>query len=128
VKCIFRYLSGTHKLWLTYGEMRCTLEGFADANGSMAKDCHMISSYAFLIDGGAISWSSKCQEIISLFTTESKYIAAMHSGKEAIWLCSLLSQVFGPFKDTTVLFSNNQSTITLSYNHQYHAHTKHINM
>jgi hypothetical protein len=128
VKHIFRYLSGTCKLWLMYGETRCMLEGFADANGSMAEDCHVISSYAFLIDGRAVSWSSKCQEIVSLSTTKSEYVAAMHGCKEAIWLRSLLSQVFGPFKDATVLFSDNQSAIALSRNHQYHARTKHIDV
>jgi hypothetical protein len=128
VKRIFRYLSGTRELWLTYGKMKRTLEGFADADGSMAEDRHAISGYAFLIDGGTVSWSSKHQEIISLSTTKSEYVTAMHGGKEAVWLCSLLSQVFGPFKDTTVLFSDNQSAIALSRDHQYHACTKHINV
>ena len=49
---------------------------------------------------------------------------------EALWLHSLISQVFGPFRsDTaTMLFSNNQWAIALSKDHQYHAHTKHINI
>jgi hypothetical protein len=90
VKCIFRYLSGTHELWLMYGETKQTLEGFADADGSMAEDQRAISGYTFLIDGSAVSWSSKRQEIVSLSTTESKYVTAMHGGKEAI-----LSQFVG---------------------------------
>ena len=36
VKRIYRYLAGTHDLWLTYGKTRHTLEGYADADGSMA--------------------------------------------------------------------------------------------
>ena len=59
VKRIFRYLSGTRDLWLTYGEESSPLAGYADANGSMAKDRRAISGYVFLIDGGAVSWSSK---------------------------------------------------------------------
>jgi len=51
VKQIFRYLSGTCDLWLTYSEASSPLEGYADADGSMAKDRHAISGYAFLIDG-----------------------------------------------------------------------------
>ena len=128
VKRIFRYLSGTRELWLTYGETKHTLEGFADADGSMAEDRRAISGYAFLINGGAMSWFSKRQEIVSLSTTESEYVAATHGGKEAIWLRSLLSQVFGLFKDATVLFSDNQSAIALSRDHQYHARTKHIDV
>ena len=59
VKQIFCYLSGTHDLWLTYGETSTPLKGYADADGSMAEDCCTISGYAFLINGGAVLWSSK---------------------------------------------------------------------
>jgi len=59
VKQIFHYLSGMRNLWLTYGKASTPLEGYADADSSMAEDCHAISGYAFLIDGGAVLWSSK---------------------------------------------------------------------
>jgi hypothetical protein len=94
----------------------------------MAEDRRAISGYAFLIDGGAVSWSSKRQEVVSLSTTESEYVAATHGMKEAIWLRSLLSQVFGKFQDATVMFSDNQSAIALTRDHQYHARTKHIDV
>jgi hypothetical protein len=128
VKRIYRYLAGTRNLWLTYGESTRTLKGYADADGSMAEDCHAISGYAFLINGRAILWSSKRQEIISLFTMESEYVTVTHRGKEAVWLRSLLSQVFGPLRNPTTLFSDNQSMIALTRDHQYHACTKHINV
>ena len=35
VKWIYRYLAGTHDLWLTYRETRYVLEGYADADGLM---------------------------------------------------------------------------------------------
>ena len=84
--------------------------------------------YTFLIDGGAVSWSSKCQEIVSLSTTESEYVAATHSMKEALWLHSLLSKVFGHITTPTTLFSDNQAVIALTHDHQYHAHMKHFNI
>ena len=128
VKQIFHFLKGTHNLWLTYGETSAPLEGYADVDGSMAEDCCTISGYAFLIDGSAISWSLKRQEIVSLSTTESKYVTAMHGGKEALWLRSLISEVFGELTSPTTLFSDNQAAIVLTCNHQYHPRTKHINM
>ena len=94
VKWIFQCLAGTCNLWLLYGETRCTLEGYADTDGSMAEDQCAITGYTFLIDGGTVSWSSKRQEIILLSTTESEYIAATHGMKGALWLCSLFSEVF----------------------------------
>jgi hypothetical protein len=128
VKCIYRYLLGTKHLWMTYGEREKALEGYADADGSMAEDRRAVSGYAFLVDGGAVSWSTKCQEIVSLLTTESKYIVAVHAAKEALWLCSLISQLFGNFMEPTTLFSDNQSAIALTKDHQYHARTKHIDV
>ena len=99
-----------------------------DADGSITKDCHAVSGYAFLIDGGAVSWSSKKQELVSLSTTESEYVAATHSIKEALWLCSLLGNVFAPVQGPTMLFSDNQSAIALTKDHQYHPKTKHIDV
>ena len=128
VKRIFRYLAGTRDLWLSYGETRRALEGYADADGSMNEDRRAISGYAFLIDGGAVSWSSKRQEIVSLSTTESEYVAVTHGMKEALWLRSLLSEVFEPITAPTTLFSDNQSAIALTRDHQYHARTKHIDV
>src|SRR5713226_2593598 len=128
IKRIYRYLAGTRDLWLSYGETRRTLEGYTDVDGSMAEDRHAITGYAFLIDGSAVSWSSKWQEIVSLSTTESEYMATTHGMKEAPWLCSLLSKAFGSLTATTTLFSDNQAAIALPQDHQYHMCTKHIDV
>jgi hypothetical protein len=128
VKRVYRYLAGTRDLWLTYGETKRVLEGYADADGSMSEDRRAITGYAFLIDGGAVSWSSKRQELVSLSTTESEYVAATHGMKEAIWLRSLLSEIFEPIEPPTTLFSDNQAAIALTRDHQYHARTKHIDV
>jgi hypothetical protein len=60
--------------------------------------------------------------------TKSEYMAATHVAKEALWLHSLIKQPFGTTLSPTTLFSDNQSAITLSKDHQYHAHTKHIDI
>ena len=72
-KRIFRYLAGTRDICLSYGETRRTLVGYADADGRMAEDRRAITGYAFLIDGGTVSWSSKRQEVVSLSMTEIEY-------------------------------------------------------
>ena len=128
VKRIFRYLKGTRELWLAYGGNEKDLLGYADADGSMAEDRHAISGYAFILHGGAVSWSAKRQEIVSLSTTESEYVAATNAAKEALWLRSLLSQLFATDFEPTTLFSDNQSAIALTKDHQYHARTKHIDI
>jgi hypothetical protein len=128
VKRIYHYLSGTRNLWLSYGKTQQTLEGFADMDGSMAENRRAISGYAFLIDSGAVSWSSKKQELVSLSTTESEYIVATHGMKEVLWLQSLLEDTFAPVQKPTTLFLDNQSTITLTKDHRYHVRTKHIDV
>lgn len=113
---------------LTYGGVENVLTGYADADSSMVEDRHAVSGYAFLIDGEAVSWSSKRQEIILLSTTESEYVAATHATKEALWLRSFIGQLFKPFTEPITLFSDNQSAIVLTQDHQYHARTKHIDI
>lgn len=128
VKRVFRYLAGTKTLRLTYGAVSLDLVGYTDADGSMHEDRKAISGYAFLIDGGAVSWASKRQEIISLSTTESEYVAITHASKEAVWLRSLIGQVFAPFTEPILLNSDNLGAISLTQDHQYHARTKHIDI
>jgi len=78
---------------LTYGSAGEELAGFADANGNIAEDCHATSGYTFTINDGAISWSAKHQEVVTLFTTESKYISAM-CHKLHLAISSLILQQF----------------------------------
>ena len=66
--------------------------------------------------------------VISLSTTESEYVAITHAAKEALWLRSLIGQVFAPFSDPIPLHNDNQSAISLTRDHQYHARTKHIDI
>jgi hypothetical protein len=129
VKRVFRYLKGTRDLGLTFSlDGEGGMIGYGDADGSMQDDRRAISGHAFLINGGAVSWYSKRQEIVSLSTTESEYISATHAAKEALWLRSLIRQVFRPLPDATTVFSDNQSAIALAHDHQFHARTKHIDV
>jgi len=114
VKWIFQYLKGTKELWLSYRGQQKKLKGYADADGSMAEDRWAISGYAFIVNGSTVSWSAKCQEIVSLSMTESEYITATSAAKEALWLRSIISQLFGTPPNTTTLFSDNQSAIGAS--------------
>ena len=128
VKHIYRYLLGTKKLALTFGEDKQGLEGFTDTDGASQEHRHVISGYAYILDGGAVSWVSKKQELVTLSTTEAKYVAAMHTAKEGIWLRRLVEEVFRPLAHPTPLYSDSQSAIALTKDGSYHAHTKHIDI
>ena len=87
-----------------------------------------ISGYVFMVDGGAVSWSSKKQELVTLSTMEAEYVTQTHAAKEAIWLRRLLTELFGPMDGPTTLFSDSKSAIALAQDGHYHAHTKHIDI
>ena len=128
LKHVFRYLKGTKTWKLTYGGEEHGLEGYSDADGSSQEHRHAISGYAFLIDGGAVSWAAKRQEIVALSTTEAEYVATTHAAKEAVWLRRLIGEAFRPLIDPTPLYCDNQSAIALTKDGQYHARTKHIDI
>ena len=78
-----------------------------------------------MVDSDTVLWTSKKQELVTLSTTEPEYVAQTHAAKEAIWLCRLLTELFGPMEGPTTLFSDSKSTIALAQNGHYHAQTKH---
>jgi hypothetical protein len=55
-------------------------------------------------------------------------VAATHAAKEALWLRSFIGELSSPILEPTTLFSDNQSAIVLTKDHQYHACTKHIDI
>jgi hypothetical protein len=99
-----------------------------DTDGTMQEHRHAISGHVFLIDGGAISWSSRKQELVTLSTAEAEYVATMHTAKEALWLQRLIHELFPLLKQPMLLYCDNQSTLKLIHDDNYHARTKHIDM
>jgi hypothetical protein len=128
VKCIFCYLAGTKDLQLMYGGEQHDLIRYTDVDGASQPHRHAISGYAFLIDGGAISWSSRKQELVMLSTAEAKYVTVMHTAKEAIWLCCLIGELFPNSLSPTTLFCDNQAALKLAINDNYCMWTKHIDI
>ena len=128
MKRVFWYLLGTCKLSLVYGGARKDLEGFVDADGATQEHRRAITGFVFLIDGGAVSWSSRKQELVTLSTAESEYVASTQAAKEAIWLRRLMGEVFGPVRTPTTLHNDNQAAIALTKDGSYRARTKHIDV
>ena len=129
-KQVMRYLKSTKEKKLVYGASeRSGLMSFTDADGASQDDRWVISGFTVLIDGGAVSWSSKKQELVTLLTMEAEYMAATHAVKELMWFRCLLGKIFRPLKVPIKLYSDNQSAIALAHSDgQFHACTKHINI
>jgi hypothetical protein len=104
VKHVYQYLLGMRTLQLVYGHSEDSILGYTDADGATQEHRHAISSYAFLLDGGAVSWFSRKQEIVTLSTTEAEYVAATHAAKEAIWLKRPVGKIFHPLDRPSPFF------------------------
>ncbi|GKC00217.1 hypothetical protein Tco_0986353, partial [Tanacetum coccineum] len=87
VKWIFRYLRGTSKLGITFGNGKPMLVGFTDSDMAGNKDnMKSTSGYLMTFAGGAVSWQSRLQKCVALSTTEAEYMAATEACKELLWL------------------------------------------
>jgi hypothetical protein len=93
---------------------------------SDVNDRKSTSGFVFLLAGGAISWSLKKQASVALSSTKAGYITAAHTTKEAIWLRHLLADLSMDFPSPTTLHIDNQSTIAITRNPEFHDRTKHI--
>ncbi|KAL0373536.1 UNVERIFIED_CONTAM: Retrovirus-related Pol polyprotein from transposon TNT 1-94 [Sesamum radiatum] len=88
------YLKGIVSLAIHYGRFLAVLEGYSDASwiakNSGSNGC---SGYVFTLGGGAVSWKSAKQTLITRSTFEAELCALDTTGTEAEWLFGLLSQL-----------------------------------
>jgi hypothetical protein len=76
------YLRGTSDYCITYNSGCELVCGYVTSD--FAGDLHkrrLTSCYVFTFAGGAISWMSKLQNIVSLSTTEAEYVVTSHACK-----------------------------------------------
>ena len=129
VKRIFRYLRGTSDLILCYqgGDLR--LRGYSNADQASDRDERKSTiSYAFLLNGAAISWCNKKQSCITLSTMESEYVACSAAAQEVVflkrffqslWVTSLADEVVKMYCDSL-------AALAYAKDPKYHRKSKHI--
>jgi len=74
-----------------------------------------------------VSWVSRLQKIVALFTTETEYVAATKSCKELIWLKFFMKEL-SKEQVTLSLHNDSHNSIDLANNPVYHNRTKHIDV
>ena len=91
VKWILRYLRGTSKVCLCFGNGKPVLDGFTDADMAGDVDSRKSTSgYLITFAGEAVSWQSRLQKCVALSTTEAEYIAITEACKEVLWMKKFL--------------------------------------
>ena len=132
VKRVFRYLKYTKSANLTYGGKEAinntNINFFSDADWGNNSDQKLISGYVTIIAGGAVAWSSKKQQTVTLSTAEAKYIATTHAAKQVLWHWSLYTELDFKLPTTSTIFTDNQVAISISHHPKFHTHTKHIDI
>ena len=105
------------------------LVGYSDSDwGGNIDDFKSTSGYVFNIGSGAVSWASKKQDVVALSTTEAEYISLSVASCQALWLRNVLHELKCPQEKGTIMFCDNQSSISLSKNPVFHGRSKHINI
>ena len=70
----------------------------------------------------------KKQSVTATSTCDAKYVAAAACTWHATWLCNLLLCLGFPQSGPTSIYCNNQATISLTKDFQFHAKLKHIDI
>ncbi|GMF61359.1 unnamed protein product [Phytophthora fragariaefolia] len=131
LKRVFRYIQGTktHGIEFQAGS-EDGLQGYSDADwAGDIESRRSTSGYAFMMNGGCISLRSKKQRAVALSSTEAAYMALTEATQEAIWLKAFLCEI-GEMetKSAVKIYEDNQDSIALAKNPEFHKRTKHIDI
>ncbi|XP_068321563.1 secreted RxLR effector protein 161-like [Pyrus communis] len=121
-KKVLRYLQRIKGYMLVYGREN-TLEVVGYTDSDLAGDLDERKStggYIFMTNGGAISWKSAKQTIISTSTMEAEFIACFEGMKQAVWLKNFISElkVVDSVHKPLRMFCDNNSTVFFSKNNK----------
>ena len=134
-KRIIAYLKTTPNHGIVYGvpthpeNVHIKPLGYSDSDfAADIEDRKSTSGYAFLLNGGATSWISKKQQTVAKSTTESEYYGLGSAASEAMWYRNIFSEIGLPFKEPSVIYGDNQSSISNANNTGCHSRSKHIDI
>lgn len=128
-KRIVRYLNGTKdfQLHLSNKSLIGELKMFSDANwAENAIDRKSNSGYFCSWNGGAVSWSCRKQDLVTLSSTEAEYVALSEAAKELIWIDRLLRDFKNPRKGVLDMLTDSQSCMKMLEHQKFSNRTKHI--
>nr|GEY21003.1 zinc finger, CCHC-type [Tanacetum cinerariifolium] len=127
IKRVLKYLKKT--MDYRFSGYPSVLEGYTDVSWiSNTEDDSSISSWVFLLGGGAISWASKKQTCITGSIIEYEFVALAAASKEAEWLKNLLHKIPLWVKPMAPISINCNSAATLAkaYSQMYNGKSRHL--
>jgi len=145
VKRLLRYISKTRTHGLHFGlfahDSTPTAHLFSDANWAGDRTTRRSTgAYVCTLSDKrpntthtAVSWSSKQQATVALSSTEAEYMALTQACKEAIWIQRFMEELAAITgqegnKDPITIFADNQGSMALAKNPEFHSRTQHISI
>jgi hypothetical protein len=128
LKRILRYLRGTLDFCLhLYRSSTSELVDYSNVEWTGCPDTHRSTSgYVVFLGDNLISWSSKCQNMVSCSSTEAECRVVANGIAEACWLCQLLMELHSLVSHSTLIYCDNVSVVYLASNPIQHQCMKHI--
>lgn len=136
VKRIYRYISGTKTMGLTYhannDDLKVIIESYGDANWGDKPNSNRRSTtgYVVKINNNAIIWRSVKQSSVALSTAEAEYYALAAVVQEVLWIKQFLTELVSPLFiiPTPIIYSDNAAAISIAKEDRFHEKTKHIDI
>eukprot|EP00253_Pinus_taeda_P024360 PITA_24360 len=127
-KRVLRYVHGTSDYGLLYTRSSDPiLSGYTDSDwAGSVDDRKSTAGYVFSLGSGAVTWTSKKQQAVTLSSTEAEYRGAVKAACEAVWLRRMLVDMHVSQTGPTSLFCDNQGELKLAKNPVFHERTKHV--
>jgi hypothetical protein len=133
LKRLLRYLDSTRFSRITYGSraphIRTTMTAFSDSEWAADTTTrHSHSGETVMLNGGAISWTSKQHDVVALSTTEAEYVALSRASQSAAHFRHLLQDVHHRQIGPTTMYEDNEGTVKLVNIPMASHMTKHIDI
>ncbi|GAX86625.1 hypothetical protein CEUSTIGMA_g14033.t1, partial [Chlamydomonas eustigma] len=125
---ILKYLAATKLMGIEYGGQRDTFVGYSDSDlGGCRDDSRSTTGFAFMLNGGAVSWRSRLQPTIADSSCEAEFMAAAEAIKEALWFKKLLPNLGVIDEDEAVMIMcDNESAEAVLRSPRINEVSKHI--
>ena len=129
IKRIFQYIKKTFHYDLKYEFNQQFYYDYNDVDWENVKnERRFIDDYIFFIDENFVFWMLKRQNDVVLFNCEFEYMTFNETNKKVSWMKRFFMK-FDHFNDQfNFLWTDNQKTIALNENFEFHRRTKHIDV
>ncbi|RVW88887.1 Retrovirus-related Pol polyprotein from transposon TNT 1-94 [Vitis vinifera] len=131
-KRVMRYLQRTKEYMLTYRRLdQLELIGYSDSDFAGCQDSRKSTSgYIYLLAGGAISWRSAKQTLVTTSTMEAEFVACYEASNQGIWLRNFVIglRVLDGIERPLKIFCDNKSAVLYSNNNRSSTKSKYIDI